>query len=236
MADRSPTEPNGSAIAAQAKRLLLWIVIVPNVVFPIWLYWYGGDTPWRAFRGEESPINWFSSVQCAMLGAFALTVFLVTRYGRATGVDPIPRAWPWALLSFGFFFLSFDERFEFHENIRELYLKPRDVATSISWLKPGDIVLPLYALAGIALTFYLIKDLSRHRRSLILFVSALALIVITAFQDSLVLGLFENPTWRHAQIIAEETGEIWAQALFAMSMILFSFHKLRPFLDAQDTH
>ena len=30
----------------------------------------------------------------------------------------------------------------------------------------------------------------------------------------------------------EETAEIWAQALFALSLILFSFFKLRPVVDA----
>ena len=211
----------------QAERLIFWCIVLVNIVFPVVLFWTGWPKPWRAFRGEASAINWFSSVQCALLGAQALAIYCVTRYGRSAGADPIHRSWPWLLLALGFFFLSFDERFEFHENARELFLKPRDVLTGIPWLKPADIVLPLYAVAGTVLTVFLFKDLQRFRLSLYLFVGALALIVVTVVQDSLMLAFLEDDTIRHAQIIAEETAKIWAQALFGLSLVSFLFYKLR---------
>jgi hypothetical protein len=211
---------------------MLWAVVVTNVLFPLVLFLVGLPRPWDIFYGEESPINWFSSVQCAVLGVWGLAVFLVTRAGRSAGSDPIPRAWPWLVASLGFFFLSFDERFEIHENTRELFLKPRGWFTEIPGFKSGDVVLPFYALAGIFLTYLLVKDLKRNRRSLVIFVSALALIFVTAVQDSLQLRILRLPWVRHTQIVAEEVGEVWAQALFSVALALLFFDKLRAFLGA----
>lgn len=214
----------------RAQTAILWAVLAVNVLYPLTLFLVGLPEPWEAFYGEESPINWFSSVQCAILGMWGLAVFLITRVGRTSGSDPIARAWPWLVVSLGFFFLSVDEQFEIHENTRELFLKPRGWFTEIPGIKSGDVVLPFYAVAGVALTYLLVKDLKRNRRSLVIFLCALALIFVTAVQDSLQLRIFRIPWVRHTQIVAEETGEIWAQALFAVSMALLFFGKLREFL------
>jgi hypothetical protein len=77
-----------------------------------------------------------------------------------------------------------------------------------------------------------VKDLKRNRRSLVIFVSALALIFVTAVQDSLQLRILRLPRVRHTQIVAEEVGEVWAQALFSVALALLFFDKLRAFLGA----
>ena len=220
------------AVIDGAETGILYAVTATNVTFPLVLFLVGLPEPWDIFEGETSPINWFSSVQCAMLGALGLAVFLVTRLGRAAGCDPIPRAWPWLVVSLGFFFLSFDEKFEIHEQTRELFLKPRGWFTEIPGLKPGDVVLPLYAVAGVLLTYLLVRDLARVRRSLIVFLAAMGLIFLTAVQDSLQLAIFRIPWVRHTQIVAEEAGEVWAQALFAVALVWIFFDKLRAFLTA----
>jgi len=214
----------------RAQAGILWTVLAANLLFPLVLFLVALPEPWRAFEGERSPINWFSSVQCAVLGVWGLAVFLVTRQERAVGSDPVFRAWPWLVVSLGFFFLSFDEKFEIHEKTRELFLKPRGWFTEIPNLKSGDVVLPFYALAGILLAYLLLKDLKRHRLSLLIFGAALGLIFVTAVQDSLQLRVFRIPWVRHTQIVAEETGEVWAQALFTVSLALLFFAKLRAFL------
>jgi hypothetical protein len=220
------------AVIDGAENGILYAVTATNVAFPLVLFLVGLPEPWDVFQGEESPINWFSSVQCAILGTLGLAVFLVTRLGRAAGCDPIPRAWPWLVASLGFFFLSFDEKFEIHEQTRELFLEPRGWFTEIPNVKPGDVVLPMYAVAGVLLTYFLVRDLARVRRSLIVYLTAMALIFLTAVQDSLQLAIFRIPWVRHTQIVVEETGEIWAQALFAVALVWIFFDKLRAFLTA----
>ena len=214
-----------------AERFVLWSFVLMNLVFPAALYISGLPRPWKAFYGETSYINWFSSVQCAILATLGLAVFFITRLGRAVGSDPVRRSWPWIVLFLGFALMSFDEKFEIHERVRKNVLRPHGVMTNVPGLKPGDIVLPLYAVAGVVLTLVLVGDLRRYRRSLVVFVAALTLIVIIAVQDSLSLRVFKIPTVRHMQIVVEEVGEVWAQALFAVSLVLHFFHKLRAFLD-----
>jgi len=120
----------------------------------------------------------------------------------------------------------------FEDNHLLVVNKPAGIATDIPGLKSGDIVLLAYAAAGIFLTFKLVQDLRRHRRSLYLFVVALLLIAVAATQDSLNLRILKTPTVRHVQIVAEEVAEVWAQALFAISMLGFFFFKLRRLVDA----
>lgn len=226
-------QPTASATADwrplvdQTERTILIAVVAANAIFPLALFLIGLPKPWRIFEGEASPINWFSSVQLVILGVIGLSVFFVTRFERTGESDPTPAAWPWLVVSVGFFFLSFDEKFQIHETVREEWLKPAGIATGIPGLKSGDIVLLGYAVAGVFLTFKLVQDLRRHRRSLILFVAALFVIGVAATQDSLNLKVLKTPTVRHVQIVAEEVGEVWAQAMFAVAMIWFFFFKLR---------
>jgi hypothetical protein len=201
-----------------------------NVIFPLVLFVSGLPAPWRIFEGETSPINWFSSVQCAVLGVLGLCVFFVTRAGWATGTDPACRTWPWLVLALGFFFLSFDEEFEFHETTRENYLKPRGLFAHVPAIKSGDVVLLLYVVAGAFLAVRLLEEFKRFPRARLLFVAALALIAFTSLQDALDSPIFGIRWVRHTQIIVEETGEIWAQALFALSLLLIFFEKLRAVL------
>jgi hypothetical protein len=207
-------------------------IVLANLAFPALLFLAGMPEPWNAFFGEASPINWFSSVQCAILAVLGLAVFGMTRLGRAAGSDAASHAWPWLVLGLGFLFLSFDEQFQFHENARERVLKPNDWFTHVPGLLPGDVVLLAYVVAGFVLAVFLFAELKRYRRGLLLFGAALALIGLSAMQDSLALRIFNIPAVRHTQIIAEETTEVWAQALFGLSLLSVFFAKLRSFLDA----
>lgn len=218
------------AVVDLAQKTTLTLIVVANLLFPLFVLLSDVEHPWRPFEGEKSPINWFSSLQCAILGVIALGVFFVTRAGRRAGSDPIDRDWPWLLVSFGFAFLSFDEKFQIHERVREEFLKPHGIFTGIRGFKAGDIVLLGYVAAGAVVAWYLLSDLKRYRRAMILFFSALALIGFLAFQDALQLAVLNQRTVRHVQIIAEEVGEVWAQVLFAFSLLTVFFAKLRALI------
>jgi hypothetical protein len=217
-------------VVDRGARALLWGLAAYNLLVPAGLFLLGLPTPWRIFEGESSPINWFSSVQCAMVGAIALGVGFVTLLGRAAGTDTVRRAWPWTVLGLGFFFLALDEGFAIHETIRERLLKPRGVLTDVPGLKPADVVLLLYPFAGAAFAWFLYSDLRRYRRSLALFVVALALIAFLALQDSLAFHVLEVSVVRRTQLVVEESGEMWAQAIFAASFALVGAEKLRALL------
>jgi hypothetical protein len=220
--ERRPVQTLG-----ELRRLGTLAFIGANLLFPLGVWLTQPTTPWRAFEGEESPINWFSSVQCALLGAVGLAVWLAARAGA-----PGRGAWRWLVVALGFLFLSFDEQFQFHERLRDEWLVPRGVLTDVPGFKAGDVVLLLYVVAGGALGLYLLADLRRHPRGALLFLAALGLIGLLAAQDSLALPVLERGAGRHVQILVEEIGEVWAQALFGLALIDVLVHKLRAIKDA----
>jgi hypothetical protein len=215
---------------AWAQAAFLAALIVANLLFPLGLFLLGLPEPAGAFYGEESPINWFSSMQCAVLAVAGAGVWAVTLTGRRIDADPAGRSWPWFVLACGFAFLSADEQFMFHENVRDKLLVPGGFRGP-SWIHPGDVVLLLYVVAGAGLALALVADLRRHRLPLLLFTAALGLIGVTAFQDSLNLRVLKSPQVRAMQIVLEETFEVWAQGLFGLSLILLFFRKLRTSLE-----
>lgn len=210
------------------ERLTLAVLVAANLLFPLALYLAGLPKPWRAFRGESSPINWFSSVQCVLIGALAFGVWVVTVLGLRIGTEPVRRAWPWLVFCLGFLTMSLDEQFEGHELIREKILKPRGLFTDIDFMLEGDVVLISYVLGGLAMSCFLLVELRRRRASLVTFATAVALIGIAAVQDALDIELSRSV--RNFQTIAEELMEIWAQLLFASSFVILLFLKLRLFL------
>jgi hypothetical protein len=209
------------------ERLALGAFLAANLLFPLLLFLVGLPKPWRAFDGEESPINWFSTAQCAIVAAIALATCFLTMLGRQAGTDPIPRSWPWALFALGFLGMSADEALQGHERIREQVLKPRGWFPHVDWLIDGDIVLMAYVLAGACFGWFLLAELRRNRKSLVAFGIAVLLIGTSAFCDALAFEFMDRPSVRHVQTIAEELAEIWAQMLFAAGFLWLFFQKLR---------
>lgn len=58
----------------------------------------------------------------------------------------------WWLLAGAFLFFAMDDRFAIHERIRDHLLAPRGIRVPfLPWIGPGDFILLLYALIGLAL-------------------------------------------------------------------------------------
>jgi hypothetical protein len=212
------------------ERLALAVLVSANVAMPLLLTILGWPRPWRAFDGEESPINWFSSAQCAGIAVLAFAIYALTLLGRRMGSEPLPRAWPWAVFALGFLAMSADEALEGHERIRDEFLVPRGLFFDTDFMIAGDVVLLFFVLAGLGLSWFLFVELRRDRASLIAFFTAVALVGLSAFQDSLDIEFVRHRSVRHFQTIAEELAEIWAQMLFAGAFLRLLFLKLRLFL------
>ena len=214
----------------QLERLSLTLLLSANLLAPLLLTLAGWPKPWRAFDGEESPINWFSSTQCAVIACLALLIYAMTVLGRRAGTDSIPRAWPWAMFAVGFLAMSADEGIQGHERIREEFLIPHGLFVDSDLFMAGDVVLMVYVLVGLGLSWFLWAEIRRERASLIAFIVALVLIGVAAFQDALDVEFVQSRSYRHFQTIAEELAEIWAQMLFAGAFVKLLFLKFRLFL------
>ena len=112
--------------------------------------------PVLILAGESSPGTWLSGV-------------LLTIAATATLITGMRRGWyPWYIAAIFFFILAVDERFMFHEQLKEKIIFSFDTATTSPWLYELPVILG--ALAGVALTASLWRHL--HMASRILLICA----------------------------------------------------------------
>lgn len=126
------------------KGELTALVIIANVGFltlAILTYW---PQWWLAVNSDRSPRAWFFSVQLAAIGFAAILAFYLSR--------PEKQSWLWALLGAGFFFLSLDKHFRWHERLREEFFIPHDIGTRVPGVRRGDLMPLIYAAGGVALS------------------------------------------------------------------------------------
>lgn len=178
-------------------------IAVPALLFvaqyPQWWVW---------IAQEQVPMTWFQSVTLVVAGVVSLIAWFVC---RATGRRPRLGL---ALLACGFAALAFDERFAIHERIRDGVLAPRDIRIpALTWIAPGDFILLLVAVVGLALAPVVVRSLRQDRWALTLFVIAVALSLITVGTDSI-----DPETWsvqgERVQQTLEECVELWAGLSF----------------------
>ncbi len=224
---------SGFTEAARVVLLFAIVMILLNLLIPPGIALYAraiGEHYWTLFWGEDNLITWFSSVQLLLIGMVAWlnreVAVLAQRLG-GEGEGRI-RAWIWWIFMLGFFFLSLDERFRIHEQVRDQILKPDGLFVGLEYLRPGDVGLYFYLAVGLFFTGFLLAELRRYPWSLAFFVAALLLTLSVAVVDSLPERLMEGWSWRRFMTSAfEEVGENTAQLLFLLSFTTVLHGRLR---------
>lgn len=188
------------------------VLFIALLIFSNWpLYWLHITT-------EESPMGWFESVLLFLSGAAAgLMASLCYVHG-----DKRRELLLWSATAMGFMVLSVDEALGLHELFREHFLVQTGFKL-LPWGAVGDFVMPLYALSGLFISFYLFRALSKYQGAKKYFLSGLFLALITVFIDSfeiVSLGL------RQAVNTTEEVLESGAVLMFWSAMITAVFRKL----------
>ncbi|MEL7450555.1 MAG: hypothetical protein AAFN78_15185, partial [Pseudomonadota bacterium] len=176
-------------------------------------------SPWNTSQYERNVITWFSSVQLVLVGVVAYGNFELTGVLRRVGAVA-GRRWIWLLFGCAFVFLAIDERFEFHEFVRDQLLRPADVADDLPGIRSGDITMYVYLAVGLVAAGFLVEALRRNPTALVLFGSAVMLSVAFTLVDTLEHDITAEWIWPRFWTSAfEETAEIWAQGLFALSFL-----------------
>ncbi len=225
--------PAGMAVDT-VRRLLLRLALalgLVNVLLPIGLVLYAeavGEVYWWMFWGEGNAITWFSSVQLLIVGVVAyLNYELLGLLGRLGRDGARGNAWIWLVFAAGFIFLALDERFEFHETLREGVLQPLGLFSDMAYVESGYIGLYLYLTVGLVFAAFLFPELRPWRGSLGFFIAALVLSAAFTIVDALP----EEDVAYFLTSFFEESGEIWAQFLFLLSFLAVlngRLERLRP--------
>lgn len=123
------------------------------------------------------------------------------------------------LLAVGFLGLAIDERLAIHERLRDRVLAPRGVTLPfIPWGEPGDIVLVVVAIAGLAVLRFVLRSIAGDGRALPWFVAGVALAVTAVALDTLPIETYQLRNEIYFQS-GEEAIELAAAACFLSAML-----------------
>lgn len=196
----------------RTRTLLLPALFVTWLLVPGLLAAARYPTWWVWIAQEQVPMTWFQSVTLVVAGVLAALAWFV-----ASLVDLRPRA-GLALLAVGFCALALDERFALHERVRDGYLAPRDVSLPLlTWIAPGDFLLLLVGVVGLALLPVVVRSLREDRWAVRLLAVGVAISCVTVGMDSI-----DPHTWSVAaervQQTLEEVLELGAGLAFLGAM------------------
>lgn len=176
---------------------------------------------WSYVIYEKSPFGWYEAFLLFLCFIFAVCN-LILIYKKEHKVNTV-----WALLSIGFLYLTFDEKFAIHEGIREGFFKPNDISLNIFfWVEKGDYVLLLLMIAGLLMLPFVLKELKKNRRTLLFFIIAVILSAAAVLTDSVNLSSFSVPVQKFLQY-AEEIFETSAALFFMNSFFSFSLKQIQ---------
>lgn len=175
---------------------------------------------WEWIAPEQSPMTWLESVLLVLCAVIAL-LLAASRYLRTE-----PGAKLWLVPAAGFGYLALDERFALHERVRDGYLAPRGVAPSfLPWVAPGDFILLVYGVVGLALLPFVLRVFRGDRRCLALLIAGVVLAALAVAGDSLNVH-----TMPRAMEIREQTAEEVVELAGSVCFLLALWLKLVPAL------
>ncbi|WP_274648845.1 hypothetical protein [Paenibacillus humicola] len=176
---------------------------------------------WIYIASEQTPMTWLQSVLwfgCVLLALLcAMLNYARTGLGRETFL--------WLLLTAAFGFLMADERFAFHERVRDHVLKPAGIKI-LPWMEAGDFLLLGYAVIALLLASSIVR-LFRSRRSALFWLIAAALLFAAAVgMDTFDVTRMTKAGERLEQSI-EEIVELFADQSLLSSVLLMLTHYIR---------
>jgi hypothetical protein len=185
---------------------ILWILVSVLLAWPEW---------WLYINYEKSPLTWFSSVQLLMIGVVCLSLVLVEGIRNAARTT----CGLWAALGAAFGFLSLDERFQIHERLREIVFKPHQIGTEIPGVGAGDFLPLLYAAAGLAISWFIWREMARNPIARSFLVVALFFAALSVVIDVQPINTLDIMAARREQFF-EEIFETLGQMGFLCSFLM----------------
>ena len=172
--------------AESTRRRFVLAVTVVWLVAPLVLAVVRWPRYWVWIAPEESPMTWLESVVLVLCAAICLLVAHVWRSSAVPGRRWRDPSTGWAVLAVGFAGLAFDERFSVHERVRDGYLAPHGVRIPfLPWVAPGDFLLMLVALVGLAMLPLVWACFRGDRLAEVLLVTGIGLALVAVGLDSI---------------------------------------------------
>lgn len=208
---------------ARLKRLEFWILLGTAVfpaLFVLLLIVVRWPEYWQWINFEMTPMT---SLEVAVMYTTALVAFTA---GASAWLKGEREYIDWWLLGAGFFYFALDDRFAIHERIRDKILIPHDINLPfLPWVSPGDFILLVYAVLGLALLPKFARLFRTNKKALALLFSAVGIALIAVMMDSVDLYLLTIAEQQLEQTV-EECLELTAQILFLQAFVVGWFARL----------
>jgi hypothetical protein len=205
--------PEQARLHTVARYLMLASSLLPALLVAVFIV---GRWPeyWKWIASEDTPMT---TLEVSVMYATALACWgaAVTDYLRG-GSDFVRR---WTLLGAGFLWLAMDDRFAIHERIRDGFLAPHDIRIPGLPVGPGDFILIVYLLAGLALQPWLLPLWRRHAAARRRFLAGVAVAATAVLLDAYDIHSLDLAGQRLEQTL-EECLELVAQVLFLQGVLL----------------
>ena len=207
-----------SRTAAARIRNGAWLVVAAYLVVAVAWKW---PSWWSWIAPEAAPSRELSTL--LLLGC--AVVALVRARSSFTA--------RWLCLSAGFVVLAADERVAIHERLRDRLLAPNGIDLPfVPWAQPGDIVLVVVALVGLATIPWLYAVFRDRPEARAWFVLAVVLALIAVGLDTLPIETYSTTAERLFQT-GEEIIELAAATSF-LSAVLGAYPERQA--DVVDPH
>lgn len=203
-----------SARVQRVQQAIIWIsFILPAALVVVFI---AGRWPeyWKWIASEDTPMT---SLEVAIMYTTVLACWLAAAFHYLRGDASLVRRW--MVLGAGFLWLTMDDRFAIHERLRDKILAPLDISIPFLPMGPGDFIVPLYMVAGLALLPWLKPLFAGKRRAMLHFGLGVAVAAVAVLMDTADFRQFTVKELRLEQSI-EECLELLAQILFLQGIIV----------------
>lgn len=176
---------------------------------------------WKWIASEDTPMT---SLEVTVM----YTTALVCWVGGAQAYLKLDqaRSKKWIALGFGFLWLAMDDRFAIHERIRDHILIPHHISIPFLPIGPGDFILLIYMMAGLALLPWFLAIFKSYKRASFRFICGVVVAGFAVLLDAYDWHSASLDAQRFEQTI-EEIFELIAQVLFLQSCLMVVMAELR---------
>ncbi|MFC5650666.1 hypothetical protein ACFPYJ_16345 [Paenibacillus solisilvae] len=204
---------------AKIERSLLICAFTLCSLFVVLLIALKWPSYWVYIASEQTPMTWLQSViwfGCVLFALLSFTLLYIQEGLRR-------HALTWLMLAGAFLFLMMDERFAFHERVRDHYLKPAGIKI-LPWMEAGDFILLMYAVVALAFVIPIYR-VYRVRRTALIWLGIAAILFATAVgMDTLDVSKMSKATERFEQSMEEIIELLAVLSLFSSVWLMIGFY------------
>lgn len=207
------------------ENAIIIFLILFTIVFISILIYLAYPEYWLFINTENTPMTWYQSVLL-----FAISIFAFFNANLFFLKSEKVYVLLWIIIGFAFLFFSLDEKFMFHEQIRNNILKPKNIRLNfLPWVGVGDFILMVYLLiALIALPFY-IKTIKKFKKSLVFLLVGFLFCFFAILADSYDIEKMQNNTLRIEQFM-EEISEGFGFTFILISVMLSAVGNIKELI------